>query len=651
MCGIFGICSPYLPENRIIKAALDTLRHRGPDDEGYFFGDTRTDNHLRASGVDSAAEIRKRYQDIGDPDLKAYDLLLANRRLSILDLTVSGHQPFGNAKGDLWITHNGEIFNYQELRSELKTHGYPFRSNTDTEVILAAYEYWGEDCLHRFNGQWAFCIYDQKKRTLFCSRDRFGIKPFYYWHADGRFVFSSQTDAFFKLPFIPAHLANHILADFLLHSRLEHRHETVYENIYQLLPGHNLHFDLSSRKLKTRAYYAPRRNKSLGSYSHSQALRYADDIRTLLIDAVKVRLVSDVPVGSCLSGGLDSTAIVAIINLLIKDGSVSAGAIRDRQKTFTACFDDPAVDEKRLAEALIRQTGAQGFFSYPRAGRLWQDLDRFLQFQGGLCFGTNIYAGWVVMQQAASHVKVLLNGQGSDELFGGYDRYNKVLFSEILRNSRIVDFIKLFRKKARMYGTGSVLKTVLRAGYGMVEPKKLKQLRWRLQRNATLGIIKQMLGQDVFFDLSPDFGNLRKASLNDALCSDQTSSYLPMLLRYDDHNAASVSIENRVPFLDHRLVAYVNAIPSIYKMYNGWSKWLLRLAMQDLLPDQITWKKNKNGFATPYRKWIAHRDSPTPALMGQYNIRHTNTFLWRLLLAEKLVAAQAGNHGASGKGD
>lgn len=651
MCGIFGISAPSLPENKIIKAALDTIRHRGPDDEGYFFCDTRNSSHLLTSGIDSPAEIKNQQQNILAPDLTAYDLLLANRRLSILDLTVSGHQPFGNAKGDLWITYNGEIFNFQELRSELKTRGYEFQSNTDTEVILTAYEYWGEDCLSRFNGQWAFCIFDQKKRTLFCSRDRFGIKPFYYWYEDECFVFSSETNAFFNLPFIPAYLAKHILTDFLIHGRLEHKPETVYQNIFQLLPGHNLCFDLNSRQLKTTPYYKPGRNNSLGSYHHSQALRYADDIRSLLIDAVKVRLISDVPVGSCLSGGLDSTSIVAIINLLIKDGSVNAQAIKNRQKTFTASFDDPSVDEKPMAAEIIRQTGADGFFSYPRAGKLWRDLDRFLFFQGGLCFATNIYAGWVVMQQAAGHVKVLLNGQGSDEIFGGYNRYNKVLFSEILSKLRIGNFITLLREKARIYGTGPILEVVLRACYGMVESKKLKRFRWRLQKQkrTSLAIIKDILGQDVLFDLSPEFIDMPKASLNDCLYSDQTRSYLPMLLRYDDLNAASVSIENRVPFLDHRLVEYVNAIPSIYKMYNGWSKWLLRLAMQNLLPDKIIWKKNKNGFATPYRKWITHRDSPTRALIDKYKIQHIDIFLWRLLLAEKLVAAQPGNNGALSK--
>jgi asparagine synthase (glutamine-hydrolysing) len=647
MCGIFGGFAPRLPPASQIRRALDAIRHRGPDDEGYLLADIPRSRVSALCGRDSHPEVRADLADVETADAGQFQLALGHRRLSILDVSAKGHQPFGSEDGALWITYNGEIFNYRELRNELKACGYRFRSETDTEVILAAYREWGEAFVHRLNGQWAFCIYERDGKRLFCSRDRFGIKPFYYWYDGQRLVFASELKAFFELPFIPRRINEAALTDFVLFQRLEHRQESLFEGVHQLFPGHNMVFDLETARLEKRRYYAPPLNDETGRYSHRQALRYADDIRDLFVDAVKLRLVSDVPVGSCLSGGLDSSFIVAVIHRLLKDGSVDRRAIRQRQKTFTASFDDPAVDEKPYVEKILRHTAVDGYFDYPAPENLWRDIDRLLHFQDGLCFGTNVYAGWQVMRLASRHVKVVINGQGSDEIFGGYARrYDPCHLAFLARARRFRaarDFlVQKYRVHGMKNGTPHLLKNAVFASL----PDGFKSRYLKAKMKARFEFLGHFVGPGRTAADFPLYFPGPQISLNHQLWRDQTRSYLPMLLRYDDRNASAVSIENRVPFLDHRLVAYVNRIPSIYKIYNGWNKWLLRLAMQGMLPDDIVWRKDKNGFGTPEKKWLARADSPAHPMMRRYGIKRRGNHLWSCLAVDRLMHGQWGTHAA-----
>lgn len=641
MCGIFGIFSPAIPGNGIIREALDSIRHRGPDDEGYIFINTADNTCLHASGPDTCPELRDRYRDISEVDVKGSDLVLAHRRLTILDLSSRGHQPMSFAGGDFWITYNGEIFNYRELRTELQMSGYRFVSDTDTELILAAYQEWGQQCVHRFNGQWAFCIYDGRQKKLFCSRDRFGIKPLYYWFDGTNFVFASEIKALLKLPFINKELNSSVLAEFAVFCELDTSEETLYKGIYQLLPSHNLIVDLAGRHLQSESYYKLNFLDQVGDYNHQQALRYAGDIRELLIDSVRIRLISDVPVGSCLSGGLDSSSIVVIINKLLNEGGIEREQIGEKQKTFTAAYDDPSVDERVHADEVIRHTNVDAYFSYPNADTLWKELDRFLYHQDGLCFSTNIYPGWDVMRLASRHIKVVLNGQGGDELFGGYPRYEVLYLADIIRKGRSKD---LFSFLAGMRNRHGLVRTFSRGIVGSclaLTPARLKPFIFREWHRAYHSALKHLLNDRLPIDghLAGMINSMK--SLNHFLISEIKTTYLPQLLHYDDRNAAAFSIENRVPFLDHRLVDYVNGIPSIFKLHNGWSKWLLRLAMRDLLPEKILWRKDKLGFPTPVRTWLTHELSPVPQLMKRYGIRKYDHFIWRLFLADRLINHKA----------
>jgi len=640
MCGIFGILSPCLPKNGFIRKGLDAIRHRGPDDEGYLFLNTIGNNFLPASGYDTCRDLRDRHKDVSEIDVSEFDLVLGHRRLSIIDLSSRGHQPMSYADGDLFITYNGEIFNYRDLRAELQTTGYHFNSDTDTEVILAAYQEWGQQCVRRFNGQWAFCIYDRRNKLLFCSRDRFGVKPFYYWLDSNCFVFASEIKSITAMPFINTQLNIPLVSEFVIFCELDTSEETLCNGIYQLPPSHNLVVDLKETRTRTERYYELAYLDQIGDYHHKQALRYADDIRDLLVDSVRIRLISDVPVGSCLSGGLDSSSIVFIINKLLDESGGTVKEIGERQKTFTAAYDDPSVDERVHADEVIRNTRVDAYYSYPNAETFWNDLESFLYHQDGLCFSTNAYPEWDLMRLASRHIKVVLNGQGGDELFGGYPRYEILYLADMIRGRRTKD---LFAALSGLINRKGFSQTALYASIGgflALTPEGLKPFVFRKWFGEHHRAMERLLNKR--FSIDKHLAKLIAwmQSLNQFLITDTTQTYLPQLLHYDDRNAAAFSIENRVPFTDHRLADYVHSIPSVYKVHKGWSKWLLRLAMRDLLPDRILWRKDKLGFPTPLRQWMTHGLSPVPQLMKKYGIRKYDHFLWRFFLADRLIGNQ-----------
>ena len=644
MCGILGILSPDLPQTTAIRDALNSIQHRGPDDEGYVFLDTSDGTCIQALGADSSSDFQGKYKNVTDMGITTSHVLLAHRRLAIIDVSSKGHQPMSFDNDNLWLTYNGEIFNYKELRMELQAGGYHFSSGTDTEVILAAYSKWGEDCVNRFNGQWAFCIYDKKNKRLFCSRDRFGLKPFYYWFDGTHFAFASEIKALLKMPFVKREINRELMFEFIVFHMMQHSEESMYKGIYQLLPSHNLTFDLERQCISVKRYYELSFNDELGRYDERQAFRYADDIRDLLVDAVKVRLISDVPVGSCLSGGLDSSSIVAIINKLLKEGTLNKRTIGEKQKTFTASFDDPLIDEKLYADEVIKHTGVESFFVYPTAERLWKELDNFLFYHDELCKNTNVYAGWEVMRLASRHVKVVLNGQGADELFGGYSQYEPVYLADLIKKMRLKDLCLFLSGESKRYSIKRSFFYGVMGCYLAFIPDSLKKYLFKERNRKQIKYIVHLLGELDFNERGLKRMTDRMRSLNYLLYCDITRDYLRELLKNDDRNASAFSIENRVPFVDHRLVEYVSGIPSIYKIYNGWSKWLLRLAMRDLLPEKILWRKDKIGFATPFKSWMRHKDSPIPFVMSQSGLRgNVPFFLWKVYLVKRLLARDSQN--------
>jgi len=573
-----------------IHTMTNILRHRGPDDEGYLAVATQSQplGVVELSGPDSAVKGLPAI-DIFTGEVNFY---LGHRRLAIVDLSPAGHQPM--RYGDhLWGVFNGEIYNYVELRTELKAKGFEFNTGSDTEVLLAAYSLWGEQCVTRFNGDWAFCILDLMRNVLFLSRDRYGIKPLYFFRSDEHFAFASEIKALLSLPFVPRVLNREQASHYYVMHIKNYNEDTLFETIHQLLPGQNMRVHLRSGMVQKCSYYTVPYHMELGEYDHSKAKAYADDVRDLLFDAVRLRLRADVPIGTCLSGGLDSSAIVAIMGRILKK-EVSVPT----QKTFTVSFPGESVDESGFARLAAKNSGATSYFVYPSREGYRHDLPTVLYHQDEPFGGPSIYAQWEVMHEAAKHVKVVLDGQGGDEVFAGYRDYRVSYLAQLLSTWHVRQLTK------ELWYTVKHARTP-RSAVAEVKALPFYALgNWWKQRIYRLGYRRQIKLAQQTFGLESQVGlehidRKFTSNLNELLFYYMTTYSLPYLLRGEDRNSMAHSIEARVPFTDHRLVDYVFSLPAAYKIRYGWTKWLLRLAVEDLLPPEIVWRKDKMGFATP----------------------------------------------------
>jgi len=568
------------------------LDHRGPDDEGYILINTQTGNCIPAGGTHTPESIyagkfeynpKTTISQIPDG---SYDLGLGHRRLSILDLSESGHQPMCNEEGTIWIVHNGEIYNYIEIREELMSMGYRFLSGSDTEVIIKAYEEWGTDCLTKFNGMWALCIWDSVNHQLFCARDRMGVKPFYYYF-DGRvFAFASEIKALMQMS-IKKDPNDALIFDFLKFGILDHTNETFYKDIYKLPQSHFLSID-SRKKLSLHKYWDVEVSNELESVADEGNL--TQQFLDLFVDSIKIRLRSDVPIGSCLSGGLDSSSIVTVANDLMYPRNNLTAA--ERQKTFSACYENRRFDERNYIEAVIKKTNAETNYVFPTAEGFLAELDNLLWHQDEPFVSSSIYAQWLVIRTAKEKgVTVLLDGQGGDEQLAGYRKFGIFYFQELLRRKR---WSKLFSESSAFFLSPSILQTLnLRSG-----------LRYFKFGNKILGIddLLKATFLNEFQGRTPDIGY--RKDLGNRIKDDLFKFSLPALLRYEDRNSMAHAVEARLPFLDYRLVEMLAALPFNHKLRNGWTKYILRNALKGILPEKIILRKSKLGFDTPEDIWF-----------------------------------------------
>lgn len=596
MCGIAGLASfgSHLGSGWIDKMTA-ALRHRGPDDEGYLAVDTSR-SKLKCAALGGSDSAVAGLPSIADYHDRA-DLYLGHRRLSILDLSAAGHQPM-RFRGDAWIVFNGEIYNYVELRDELKAAGYEFATATDTEVILAAYDYWGEDCVKRFNGDWAFCIFDASERRLLLSRDRYGIKPLYYFEAKGFFAFASEIKALLTVPQVPHAINKEKAFEYCALFCRDHSEETFFDGIRQVAPGHNMTLNLQTGARRVRRYYTLTTTYSAEKYDHQKAIRYACDVRELLTDSIRLRLRADVAVGTCLSGGLDSSVVVAIMSRLL-------GADSGQLKTFTASFPGEAFDESRFARLVAQRAGVQSRVLYPSKEGYWEDISRVLYHQDEPFGGASIYSEWEVMREASKHVKVVLDGHGGDEVFAGYKDYRLAFLADLLERRKWLTFGRELLHGARMHSPRRAfvmeMKSLPMYTLGPSAKRMIYRLYYRRQIGSALKSLK--------LASAPKLNRVEEkfaGQLNELLLHYLTTYTLPYLLRGEDRCCMGHSIEARIPFTDYRLVDHVFAIPAVYKIHDGWTKWLLRLAVQDFLPAEIVWRRGKYGFATP--RWATKED-------------------------------------------
>ncbi|HEY8284649.1 MAG TPA: asparagine synthase (glutamine-hydrolyzing) [Chloroflexota bacterium] len=586
MCGIAGIMSlDGIPVERDHLDLLGTqLVHRGPDDSGVF--------HAPAAG-------------------------LAHRRLSILDLSPAGHGPMPNEDHTMWITFNGEIYNYRELIPDLVARGHQFRSMADTEVIIHAYEEYGERCVERFNGMFAFAIWDAHRGRMFCARDRCGVKPFFFVERAGRFAFASEIKALLALPWVRSEPNEARIMDFLTVALVDHTNETFFKDVQVLPAGHTLTIGPGHRT--TRQYWElPRSDDPVGRRStESERVRWEEEFEALLLDSVRLRLRSDVTVGSCLSGGIDSSTIVCMVNRLLFPDRPEAQTVRESwlhggepQMTFSACFEDHRIDERRFMEAVVRDTRVAAHYTYPRGEDLERQLDHIVWHQDEPFLSSSIFAQWEVMRLARAHgVKVLLDGQGADELLCGYVGYFGPFFADLLTHGRLPDLVRevdLYQRNfGDHFGTGARLAArAMRARHPWLRNPRYPRSHavdslppWMAPDHVAWARSSSWIPPTLF---SPEVSGFLPSVTHWLF----TKASLPALLRYEDRNSMAFGVESRVPFLDYRLVEYVFRRPNAFRIEDGLSKRTLRRVARKWVPEEVWTRRDKLGFNTPEAAWL-----------------------------------------------
>ena len=605
MCGISVIIAPEYPEAlNFIQSMTSIIRHRGPDDEGtVIFSQDSSDPYL-AGGKDTPETTYGDHTAYSpqrkiDENISTLDgtVALSHRRLSIIDLSLTGHQPMCTPDRRFWIVYNGEIYNYIELRNELENLGYSFSSASDTEVILVAYAHWGDDCLNKLNGMFAFVIYDSHSQTIFAARDRFGIKPLYYWISPKGFIaIASEIKQFTVLPGWKAKLNGQRACDFLKWGLTEHSNDTLFDGVYQFRGGEYAEFNIrdTNDKIFLKRWY----DLNVIPYSGS-FLKASEEFYDLFLDSIKLRLRSDVPVGSCLSGGLDSSAIVCSLNQILHNISDAV-----KQKTFSARANYQSFDEGYFIKEVVSKTKVKDYHTYPDVNDLFHILDDIIWHQDEPFNTSSIFAQWKVFQLAATNsVKVMLDGQGADELLAGYHAFYSTLFASYLKSLRL---IKLYKELV------SAKKTV-----GIKPFEAISLTIARLLPYFVSSTLKRFISNDAdnfnwlnFKKLNcspknPYYENgYFSTSVNQLSTSQLLKTSLPMLLHWEDRNSMAHSIESRVPFLDYRLVELLVSFPHEYKISQGITKKVLRQSMIGILPEVVRKRMDKLGFVTPEEVWL-----------------------------------------------
>lgn len=563
MCGIAGIFNFFgrPVESLPLQNMLQVQHHRGPDDQHYW--------------INTNAKIG-----------------LAHNRLRIIDLSEAAAQPM-HYQGRYSITFNGEIYNYKALRHELQSKGHRFVSQSDTEVLLAMFAEYGKECVKLLDGMFAFAIWDEQEQKLFCARDRFGEKPFHYYYSatQGQFVFASEMKTIYASGYVRKDLNHRMIYHYLANQIVENPFdatETFYEKIFRLEQGCSLTIGLDGFVQKER--YWSLADIQPVSISLSEA---KDKFKALFNESLLTRMQADVPVGVSLSGGLDSSAITCGIRALLP---------HDEIRTFSARFKDAALDEGHHIKKVVDQTGAIAYTVTPDEETLLSDVERVLYHQEAPFNSASVIAQWEVYKLAAkAGMKVLIDGQGSDEYLAGYKHFYSTYFKQLYRTNYKryeseamilerdfgLDYHLTFRQKCEASQP---------LFFANLQKLKQKYLGSRKDQILDKRFIREYQDSRIVFK---NYASLKQATL------DFTTNYgLHKLLRFADRNSMGHSIEVRLPFLRHQLVEFVYSLPSEFLINEGWTKFILRESMRDVMPSEITWRRDKLGFQAPQIDWL-----------------------------------------------
>lgn len=553
MCGISGFYDANgTPE--LLRAMLRTLKHRGPDNHGIYFNSP---------------------------------LGLAHNRLAVIDLSERSNQPMHY--DDVTIVLNGEIYNYREIREKLELKGYRFTTLSDTEVVAAAYLEWGDYCVHYFVGMWALAIWDPKKNLLFCSRDRFGIKPFYYIHSGNRFYFGSEYKPLKKSPLFHPTINEQQIARGLKLGWTFFRDETYFSCIKRLPAAHNLYFDGQSISLKR--YWDIQTGYKI-SLSKEERM---EKFRELFMDSIRLHMRSDVRVGSCLSGGIDSSSIVSAVSTLFPEKQLD---------TFTVYYDgNNEVDERPWVEEVLKKyPNLVPHFYKPADDELAEAFEEANYYADVPIAGSSMLSQYFVMKLASEKgVKVLLDGQGSDEYLAGYLHSFDRLVGDMLRKHQYLEAVKTLRH-IRSTHHHSIRQSVMNAFKSVISRFNNENDYYRYAYKYQYPTLTRTKEDKQPFQLEV----LRETSrFDEFLVNLVFTTSLPTLLHFEDRNSMAFGIESRVPFLDHRLVEFSFSLGDEDKINYGQTKYILRHALQGILPEAIVRRQDKKGFVTPGEdKWL-----------------------------------------------
>ncbi|MBF0380475.1 MAG: asparagine synthase (glutamine-hydrolyzing) [Magnetococcales bacterium] len=584
MCGIAGLVTnrEVAGVDNLCATMIDSMKHRGPDDHGWLLaqGDRVASGHLPAENFSP-------------------QVMMLHCRLAILDLSKLGWQPMSWGGGAYFIVFNGEIYNFFEIRFELEEIGHKFRSTSDTEVILAAYAQWGKAAVNRFEGMFSFAIFDRKKNSVFLARDGFGIKPLYYTTVAGTFLFASEIPTLLKHPAVKRDADPQALYDYFIFGTSDHRPgKTLFSHIHQLPAGHTLTLSLNSpTDIKIKQYWQP-------TLTSAKGLSFPDAVerlRELFLDSIALHIRSDVPVAAALSGGLDSSAIVMAMHRIMGESKTF--------DTFSFIADETGINEERWVDDVVRASGVKNHKVTPKPEEFADDLDHLIQSHGEPVFSTSMYAQYRVYKLIAQHgIKVVLDGQGADEILAGYLYYLGARVTSLVRQKKYIQ-AGIFALKGR--GRPGVGNQIFNFTGEFLIPRNMHTLPRRIigkPLNASWMNSPWFTQRGVIMQSTRS--SQAKEALKEQLLQTLTRTGLPKLLRFQDRNSMAFSIESRVPFLNRKLVDFLFSLPEDYLIDSeGNSKVVFREAMGGIIPDSVYNRRDKVGFTTPEQSWMVGMDS------------------------------------------